>query len=91
LHAVESGLVRTAESDAWPTAVNKWLARFVSPTSASKAVGYAKLAVVQGWSLPHEAGMLLERHLQEQLFRGHDGPEGMRAYLEKRTAAFKGV
>lgn len=88
--AVERGLVRTVEKNHWPESALKWLERFVSPHGASKAIGYAKLAIVKGSSLPHEAGSLLERHLQEQLFRGHDGPEGMRAYLEKRAAVFKG-
>jgi len=64
--------------------------RFVPPGGASKAIGYAKLAIVKSASLQHEAGALLERHLQEQLFRGHDGPEGMQAYLEKRDAVFEG-
>jgi enoyl-CoA hydratase/carnithine racemase len=84
------GLIESAETSSWPEPMLTWMARFVSPRGASKAIGYAKLAVVKGSALPHEAGMLLERHLQEQLFRGHDGPEGMRAYLEKRSAVFTG-
>lgn len=89
--AVEQGLVRLVDGDSWPQAVQVWLGRFVSPRGASKSVGYAKLAIVRGSLLPYEAGMLVERHLQEQLFRGHDGPEGMRAYLEKRAPVFKGI
>ena len=88
--AVERGLLKAFEGDAWQESVLSWMARFVPPRGASKALGYAKLAIVKSASLPHEAGALLERHLQEQLFRGHDGPEGMRAYLERRAPVFKG-
>ncbi len=88
--ALDSGLVKQTGPTSWPQSVYDWIARFVSPRGASKAIGYAKLAVVKGTSLPIEGGMLLERHLQEQLFRSHDGPEGMKAYLEKRAAVFKG-
>lgn len=89
--AIETGLVRVVSGDAWPNSVLAWLERFVSPRGASKSIGYAKLAVVRGSALPYEAGALLERHLQEQLFRGNDGPEGMQAYLEKRAAVFTGA
>jgi enoyl-CoA hydratase len=67
-----------------------WLARFTAPRGASKGLGYAKLAIRRGTCFSEEAGRMLEWHLQEQLFRGHDAVEGMRAYLEKRTAHFKG-
>jgi enoyl-CoA hydratase/carnithine racemase len=88
--AQETGLVRQADTERWPEFVLNWLERFVSPRGASKSIGYAKFAVVHGASLPPEAGMIIERHLQEQLFRSHDGPEGMKAYLEKRTPVFRG-
>jgi enoyl-CoA hydratase/carnithine racemase len=83
-------LLKTAGAEPWPQAAVAWMSRFVSPRGASKALGYAKLAIVKGCGFPEEAGRMLEWHLQEQLFRGHDAPEGMRAYLEKRTATFKG-
>lgn len=84
------GLVKVLEPISWPDPVLKWMTRFVPPRGASKALGYAKLAIVKGTGLPASHGVLLERHLQEQLFRGLDGPEGMRAYLEKRAAVFQG-
>jgi len=87
--AVEQSLLKVLNDDTERAALT-WMTRFVPPRGASKALGYAKLAIVKSASLPNEAGALLERHLQEQLFRGQDGPEGMRAYLEKRTAVFKG-
>jgi len=89
-YAIESGLVREAASKSWPDGVLGWLGRFVSPRGASKSIGYAKFAIVQGATMSSEGGMLLERHLQEQLFRSHDGPEGMKAYLEKRSPVFRG-
>jgi enoyl-CoA hydratase len=89
-HADRHDLFKRIDSHSWPGAALTWMSRFVSPRGASKAMGYAKLAIIKGSTFPEEAGRMLEWHLQEQLFRGHDGPEGMRAYLEKRTAVFKG-
>jgi enoyl-CoA hydratase len=90
LQAVNVGLVKYTGTTDWLQWVMNWSARFVPPAGASLSIGYAKLAIVKGSSFPLEAGMLLERHLQEQLFRSHDGPEGMKAYLEKRSAVFTG-
>jgi len=88
--AQAQGLVKLFDPTEWPAAVLNWMGRFVPPRGASKALGYAKLAIVKGAGLPPSHGVLLERHLQEQLFRGSDGPEGMRAYLEKRAPVFQG-
>jgi enoyl-CoA hydratase/carnithine racemase len=88
--ARERGLIRILAADSWPDAAADWMTRFTSPRGAAKAIGYAKLAIVRGAQFPEEAGRLLEWHLQEQLFRGPDATEGMRAYLEKRTAIFRG-
>lgn len=88
--AEQRGLLKVSDAGSWPQAAMTWMSRFTSPRGASKAVGYAKLAIVKGSGFPEEAGRMLEWHLQEQLFRGHDAPEGMRAYLDKRTAVFKG-
>lgn len=88
--ARERGLIRVLAADSWPGAALDWMTRFTSPHGAAKAIGYAKLAIVRGTQFTEEAGRLLEWHLQEQLFRGPDASEGMRAYLEKRTATFRG-
>lgn len=81
---IDSGLFLTKPS------LSKWLSRFVPPSGAAQAIGYAKLAITQGFDKPLAASLLLERHLQEQLFSAVDSQEGMTAYLEKRPANFKG-
>ncbi len=68
-----------------------WLYRFVPPTGAGQAIGYAKLAITKGYKEPISSSLLLERHLQEQLFMSHDSKEGMKAYIEKRKPFFIGV
>lgn len=68
-----------------------WLRRFIPPTGAGQAIGYAKLAITQGFREPISAALLLERHLQEQLFMSHDSKEGMKAYVEKRKPFFTGA
>jgi enoyl-CoA hydratase len=89
--AEKQDLLRPLEAGSSLDPILTWMARFVAPRGASKAIGYAKTAIVKGASLPPAAGVLIERHLQEQLFRGHDGPEGMQAYLEKRSPVFQGA
>jgi enoyl-CoA hydratase len=83
----------------WPAEENgrKWWDRvmeyawsFCPPHKASKAVGRIKRAVQTGWEIPIEAGLALERELQQQLFLSDDAKEGLAAYSEKRKPEFKG-
>jgi enoyl-CoA hydratase/carnithine racemase len=83
----------------WPAEENgrKWWDRvmeyawsFCPPHKASKAVGRIKRAVQTGWEIPIEAGLALERELQQQLFVSEDAKEGLAAYSEKRKPEFKG-
>src|SRR5690606_16371404 len=98
LKEAESSIAQLVESGFFKTKpdgkTNDWymelIKGFTPSTGASQAIGYAKLAVNKGSQLPLEAGLLLERHLQEQLFAAVDSQEGMKAYLEKRSANFKG-
>ncbi len=69
----------------------EWLMRFVPPIGAGQAIGYAKLAITKGYKEPLSSSLLLERHLQEQLFMSHDSKEGMTAYVEKRKPFFTGA
>jgi enoyl-CoA hydratase len=83
----------------WPAEENgrKWWDRvmeyawsFCPPNKAAKAVGRIKRAVQTGWEIPLEAGLAVERELQQQLFLSEDAKEGLAAYNEGRKAEFKG-
>lgn len=83
----------------WPAEENgrKWWDRvmeyawsFCPPHKASKAVGRIKRAVQTGWEIPIEAGLALERELQQQLFLSDDAKEGLAAYSGKRKPEFTG-
>ena len=63
---------------------------FTPPNKASRAVGAIKRAVQTGAEIPFETALALERELQQQLFQSADAKEGLAAYIEKRTAEFKG-
>ena len=63
---------------------------FCPPGRASRAVGSIKRAVQTGRDLGLEAGLALERELQQQLFQSEDAREGLRAYVEGRTPRFAG-
>ena len=71
--------------------VTTYAKQFVPPGKASKAVGRIKRAVCSGMEVPFGEGLSLERELQQQLFDSADAREGLSAYVEKRTAVFKGV
>lgn len=63
---------------------------FTPPARASRAVGHIKRAVHTGSELSLEAGLALERELQQGLFTSEDAREGISAYVAKRKPAFKG-
>ena len=65
--------------------------QFCPPNKASKAVGLIKRAVQSGGEMAFESGLTLERELQQQLFQSDDAKEGLKAYVEKRMAEFKGA
>ena len=71
--------------------VTTYAKQFVPPGKASKAVGRIKRSVCSGLEVPFGEGLSLERELQQQLFDSADAREGLSAYVEKRTAVFKGV
>ncbi len=78
------------EGKKWWDRVMEYAWSFCPPNKASKAVGRIKRAVQTGWEIPIEAGLAVERELQQQLFQSEDAGEGLAAYGEKRKADFKG-
>jgi len=64
--------------------------QFIVPNKSSLAVGKVKRAITTGLELSLPDGLALERELLAQAFGSEDGQEGVKAYLEKRTAQFKG-
>jgi enoyl-CoA hydratase len=73
----------------WPKVME--LARsFCPPGRAARAVGSIKRAVQTGGDLSLEAGLALERELQQQLFQSADAREGIAAYVQGRPAVFTG-
>jgi enoyl-CoA hydratase/carnithine racemase len=63
---------------------------FCPPGRASMAVGHLKRAVQSGAEVPLEAGLALERELQQRLFASEDAREGIAAYVAKRKPEFRG-
>ena len=52
--------------------------------------GFGLWLVRGGTGLPLEAGLALERELQQRLFESRDAAEGIAAFLEKRPPEFEG-
>lgn len=63
---------------------------FCPPHRAAMAVGRIKRAVQAGAEVSLEAGLALERELQQQLFLSEDAREGLAAYAQKRPPTFQG-
>jgi enoyl-CoA hydratase len=85
------GLVTAIVDDSgFDAAVADYARTFVPPGRASKAVGAIKRAVTSGIEMDFHSGLALERELQQQLFVSDDAKEGIAAYVDKRTPAFKG-
>src|SRR5215475_3844606 len=89
--ALEIGLVHYIyEKDNFLQQVLDYARQFTTPNKSSLAVGKVKRAVQTGAELSLPDGLALERELLAQTFGSEDGQEGVKAYLEKRTAQFKG-
>ena len=56
----------------------------------SVAIGHAKLAITQGYGTPLDVGLSIEREAIGRVFVSEDADEGIKAFLEKRKAEFKG-
>jgi enoyl-CoA hydratase/carnithine racemase len=89
--AKEEGIVNSVlDSDRFIDQVMAFANEYCPPSKASKAVGRIKRAVQSGPEVSFEAGLALERELQQQLFESNDAKEGLQAYIEKRKPNFKG-
>jgi enoyl-CoA hydratase/carnithine racemase len=64
--------------------------QFTAPNKAALAVGHIKRSVQSGLEVSLEAGLALERELQQQLFQSQDAREGLDAYVNKRKPEFTG-
>ena len=89
--AHDIGLVNDvlAPDDFWDD-VFDYARQFVPPNKASRAVGHIKRAVATGVEIPLAEALALERELQQRLFASSDAAAGLRAYVEKTVARFKG-
>ena len=83
-------LLPVAEGETFLAVALRYAQSFCPPGRASMAVGRIKRAVQAGVEQSLEAGLALERELQQQLFVSEDAREGLRAYLDKRPPQFRG-
>ena len=89
--ALEMGVVnRILPSDGFMEHVLKFAATFTQPGASASAISLMKLAVQGGIEAPLNAGLALERELQQRLFSAKDSTEGLSAFLEKRPPQFTG-
>jgi enoyl-CoA hydratase/carnithine racemase len=89
--ALDMGLLHYIyERDTFLEDVMDYARQFVPPNKASLAVGKIKRAIHSGIESSLAEGLALEREVLYQTFASEDGNEGVKAYLEKRTAKFKG-
>jgi enoyl-CoA hydratase/carnithine racemase len=78
------------ESEGYWEQVMAFARSFCPPNKASKAVGRIKRSVQSGSEVSFSESLAIERELQQLLFQSEDAKEGIAAYVEKRTAEFKG-
>ena len=89
--ALDMGLVHYIyERENFMEQVMDYARQFIVPNKSSLAVGKVKRAIQTGLELSLPDGLAFERELLAQAFGSEDGQEGVKAYLEKRTAQFKG-
>jgi enoyl-CoA hydratase len=89
--AKEIGLIHEIyDRENFITQVIDYARQLIVPHKSSFAVGKVKRAIQTGLELSLPDGLAFERELLAQAFGSEDANEGVKAYLEKRTAQFKG-
>jgi len=89
--AKELGLVNDVfEEDGYWDKIMEYAGQFVPPNKASMSVGMIKRAIQTGVEVSLPEGLAYEREVLQRAFDSEDSQEGLKAYLEKRSAKFKG-
>ena len=89
--AKEIGLVGMVfEEEGYWDKVMEYAGQFVPPKKASMSVGMIKRAIQTGADISLADGLALEREVLQRAFASDDSKEGLKAFLEKRTANFTG-
>lgn len=89
--AKEIGLVNDVfEEDGYWDKIMEYAGQFVPPHKASMSVGMIKRAIQTGVEVSLPEGLAYEREVLQRAFDSEDSQEGLKAYLEKRSAKFKG-
>lgn len=87
--AAEIGLVNRTTADAELPDESLALAR-VCAANAPVALAQAKAALIEGFTLPVEEGLLIERRCYEKTIPTRDRTEALTAFREKRRPVFRG-
>ena len=85
-----NNIIEAESADNFRDEVLTYARQFTAPGRAAHAVGLIKRSVQTGAEVSLEAGLALERELQQQLFKSEDAKEGIDAYVNKRKPNFKG-
>ena len=85
-----NSIIEAETADKFRDEILAYARQFTAPGRAAHAVGLIKRSVQTGAEVSLEAGLALERELQQQLFKSEDAKEGIDAYVNKRKPIFKG-
>ena len=85
-----NSIIEAETADNFRDEILTYARQFTAPGRAAHAVGLIKRSVQTGAEVSLEAGLALERELQQQLFKSEDAKEGIDAYVNKRKPSFQG-